>query len=114
MTIHSQLAEAHKNNIGSIHPEHVNSAETMTALELQELLEHFTNKLNTNASPYRPEPATHVRPDGVMPFAAQVVPPARPEPEHHQGVSTNVTATIISLAMAAGVGWLMYTNPGLF
>lgn len=114
MTIHSQLAEAHKNNIGSAHPNQANSAETMTALELQELLEHFTSKLNANASPYRPEPAMHIRPGGAMPFAAQVAPPARPQPEHHRGVSTNVTATIISLAMAAGVGWLAYTNPGLF
>jgi len=113
MTIQSQIAQANYQTRGSIHPGHVTRPETVTDVELRELLEHFTASINTPAPIVNREPRLDLRANAPAPRVPQLTAPVRTIPQHHLGISRNITASIISLAIAAGIGWLLYANPGL-
>ena len=117
MRSHSEIVPANINGIGSMHPQNANRADSETVQELQELLEHFTVKYNTDKSGFEPrlEPRQRLdlRADNSTQFSPRYAPHVPPVRERRRGISTNITAAIISLAMAAGIGWLLYANPGL-
>ena len=121
MTIQSEIAQANYNRNASIHPGHVTRAETVTDRELRELLEHFTVSINAQNPTVHHEPRLDLRANSPAPRVAQLTAPERyvpvhdPErsvPVHNKGISRNTTASFISLAFAASMGWLLYTNPG--
>jgi hypothetical protein len=113
MRSHSEIVPANINGIGSMHPQNANRADSETVQELQELLEHFTVKYKTDNPAIQPKPRLDLRADGSTQYSPRYAPQVPPVRERRRGISTNITAAIISLAMAAGMGWLLYTNPGL-
>jgi len=106
MAIQSHAAPARISNSGSQYPGMINSADALNDLEFQGLLEELTLRINADNAVLEPVPGLDV----YMDRPARIVPPrvsrAAAAPERRRGISTNLTAAIISLAMAAGTGWL--------
>jgi len=126
------------NGIGSELSESADVAETVTDPELLELLEQLSvtidsanTVLDAAASapgeempgPIQepvfepePEPEPDPEPDDTTPLAAQFasLSPAPPRKlKRNLGFSKTITASISTLAVIAGIGWLLYTNPWL-
>ena len=128
------------NGIGSELSESADVAETVTDPELLELLEQLSVTIDTAntvldaaasapgegmPSPIQepvfepdpePKPVPDPEPDDTPPLAAQFasLSPRPPmEPKRNLGFSKTITASISALAVIAGIGWLLYTNPWL-
>lgn len=108
MVIQSQPAPAQIIGPGVRHSGNAGSAESLSDLEFQKLLNELTMRINADNQAHEPVPGLDVfmdrpvQPPSMRAFRAP--PPSPPEPR--RGVSTNLTAAIISLAMAAGTIWM--------
>jgi hypothetical protein len=128
------------NGIGSELSESADVAETVTDPELLELLEQLSVTIDTANTVLdaaasapdegmpsliqepvfepepEPKPEPDPEPDDTPPLAAQFasLSPAPPmELKRNLGFSKTITASISALAVIAGIGWLLYTNPWL-
>jgi len=106
MVTQSHAAPAQINGSGSRRPGNVTSTEALNDLEFRELLEELTLRINMDKSTVEPVPGLDVYRERPVPVAPLRASRAAPLPVRRRGVSTNLTAAIISLSMAAGTGWL--------
>lgn len=109
MVIQAHAAPAKINGIGARRPANAGSVEALNDLEFRKLLEELTLRINADSASHEPVPGVDVYMDRRAPAQPLRAYKAEPLPERRRGISTNLTAAIISLAMAAGTGWL-YLN----
>ena len=128
MTIRPETVLANLRGYGSKHPENVHSPAAVSDLEFLEFLDQLTMTINKadsvigansassagvvmRSTPDK-EPYTAPALNEPQLFAhSRVAPPRQPIPERRKGVSSNISATITALALAAGISWLLYANP---
>ncbi len=106
MVIQSQLAPSQITGTRSMRAGNAGGAESLSNLEFQKLLEELTLRINADNQAHEPVPGLDVFMDRPARSAPMRAYRAAPPPERPRGVSTNLTAAIISLAMAVGTGWL--------